>query len=930
MARLKPEKVEKFTDLNEEKAYEILKSLDNTYSVIYEPSIGTIKKYTPDFVVLSENYGLIVLDVKFVDLEKIEKSDQRTIYKKSGIKIPNFNLIVKDYSYKINNQLVKDFEKDPTIVHQNGNLKGRLTFPHSSGIMLFIKDYEKYTKTDVSKILSLEENMFIICNNLEIAKNEIENFIIDLNRPFTQGIKPPMQNNIIEKLYMESDSNETSFTNKLSNYNLILNNFKSLPDSTIFNKSKQLKENILTLTEFSQKSIEYANKNLPFGLENLIEELKLKKLELENEKFTIGVFGYFSNGKSTFLNALMGIDNLPMAEDRLTATFTKLVHYKTKEGYISGDVEVYYKDKAEIYDMYNDCIFELKAFLSESEHEKFYNKLEDIKQKEDDKSALQDKLKSIKLKDYSGEKRDKLTNVKIILNTLVNSNISFGNIEKMSLESLASNVTDSEKAIFISEVIIYLDNDLLENIEIVDTPGYGSTNSLDTIKTHEFVKKSNVVILLTKATSPLQDMEEKRFLEEYMSLYKNEDSVVNSTNLFIVANKIDSTSKSVEQVKKQIKDTINNMYEDELIISDKNIFTLSSKYHLDKSLDKNPEKNENIDENDLTNFKNSFSKYLIEDKDKQLITQGFSNIENIVDKTKKSFEKQMDDLNLDINIRKDNIKKFEANRKDIEDKLNIYKDSIRSLSDDLRKEVTNQLNNQPITINQNNTKQNSIKKIADYFRSYIKKYDKDINDEIAYEFYSRYLESINSEVFKKIESQYKILMTSKLEKINKDLANYTKQLEIDYNISGLQQSFTVSKISLDEIGKVDLSKGFFRKIYEFIKKIISDDRYETYAEPMVEGWNNNPKIYNTAKVNIDNAISSVFIEINNMLEKQIKELINNIDTKLNDVLKALELKQKDKEFFNKKVKRFEQVFEEIERKKNEIKKQQTEIYGEVL
>lgn len=587
MAKMKPEKVEKFTDLNEEKAYEILKSLDNTYSVIYEPSIGTIKKYTPDFVVLSENYGLIVLDVKFVDLEKIEKSDQRTIYKKSGIKIPNFNLIVKDYSYKINNQLVKDFEKDPTIVHQNGNLKGRLTFPHSSGIMLFIKDYEKYTKTDVSKILSLEENMFIICNNLEITKNEIENFIIDLNRPFTQGIKPYMQNNIIEKLYMESDANETDFTHKLSNYNLILNNFKSLPDSTIFNKSKQLKENILTLTEFSQKSIEYANKNLPFGLENLIEKLQLKKMELENEKFTIGVFGYFSNGKSTFLNALMGIDNLPMAEDRLTATFTRLVHYKTKEGYISGDVEVYYKDKAEIYDMYNDCIFELKAFLSESEHEKFFNKLENIKQNENDKSELQEKLKSIKLKDYSGEKRDKLTNVKIILNTLVNSNISFGNIEKMSLESLASNVTDSEKAIFISEVIIYLDNDLLENIEIVDTPGYGSTNSLDTIKTHDFVKKSNVVILLTKASSPLQDMEEKRFLEEYMTLYKNEDNVVNSTNLFIVANKIDSTSKSVEQVRRQIKDTINNMYEDELILSDKNIFTLSSKYHLDKSLDKN-------------------------------------------------------------------------------------------------------------------------------------------------------------------------------------------------------------------------------------------------------------------------------------------------------------------------------------------------------
>jgi hypothetical protein len=930
MAKMKPEKVEKFTDLNEEKAYEILNSLDNTYSVIYEPSIGTTKKYTPDFVVLSEKYGLIVIDVKFVDLEKIEKSDQRTIYKKSGIKIPNFNLIVKDYSYKIINQLVKDFAKEPTIVHQEGKNQGKLTFPHSSGIMLFVKNSEIYTKESVSKILSLEENMFIICNSLESTKNEIENFIINLNRPFTQGIKPHMQNNIIDKLYMESDANETDFTNKLSNYNLILKNFKSLPNSTIFNKSKQLKDNILTLTEFSQKSIEYANKNLPFGLENLIEELKLRRLELENEKFTIGVFGYYSNGKSTFLNALIGINNLPMAEDRLTATFTRLVHYKTKEEYTSGDVEVYYKNKFEILDMYNDCILELKAFLSESEHEKFFNKFEDVKQNKDDKNDLQEKLKSIKLKDYSGEKRDKLTNVKIILNTLINSNISFGNIEKMSLESLASNVTDSEKAIFISEVVIYLDNDLLENIEIVDTPGYGSTNSLDTIKTHDFVKKSNVVILLTKATSPLQDSEEKKFLEEYMSLYKNEDKVVNSNNLFIVANKIDSTSKSVEQVKKQIKDIINNTYEDELILSDKNIFTLSSKYHLDISLDKNPEKNQNIGENDLINFKNSFSRYLIEDKDKQLITQSFSSIENIIGKTKESFEKQMNDLNQDINMINSNIKKFQSNKKDIENKLNMYKDSINSLSNQLKTAATNQLDNQSVTISPNNTKQEAIKKIADYFKKYIEKCNKELSDDTAYEFYSGYLESINSEVFKKIESQYKILMTSKLEMINKELANYTSQLEIDYNISGLQQSFTVSVISSNEIKKVDLSKSFFRKLYEFIIKLIFDDRYETYAEPMVEGWNNNSKIYNTVKVNIDSAIDSVFAEVNNMLEKQIKELINNIDTKLNDGLKALEIKQKDKESFNKKTKKFEEVYNKIEEYKNEVKNQEKEIYGEVL
>lgn len=72
---------------------------------------------------------------------------------------------------------------------------------------------------------------------------------------------------------------------------------------------------------------------------------------------------------------------------------------------------------------------------------------------------------------------------------------------------------------------------------------------------------------------------------------------------------------------------------------------------------------------------------------------------------------------------------------------------------------------------------------------------------------------------------------------------------------------------------------------------------------MVEGWNNSPKIYDTVKVNIDNAISFAFIEVDNKLKTQIKELVNSINSKLSDAHKALELKQKDKESFNRKIKK---------------------------
>lgn len=59
--------------------------------------------------------------------------------------------------------------------------------------------------------------------------------------------------------------------------------------------------------------------------------IKSKVENLENDTFTISVFGHFSNGKSTFLNALMGFGEEVLVEDELasTATITRM-KYPTK------------------------------------------------------------------------------------------------------------------------------------------------------------------------------------------------------------------------------------------------------------------------------------------------------------------------------------------------------------------------------------------------------------------------------------------------------------------------------------------------------------------------------------------------------------------------------------------------------------------------
>lgn len=98
---------------------------------------------------------------------------------------------------------------------------------------------------------------------------------------------------------------------------------------------KKKKESII-------KGIEKTLKNVSDERLKVILNDKLDKLK--NDKFVISVFGHFSNGKSTFLNALMEFKDEVLVENESasTATITKLKYAEDKN----------LKDKAEI--IFND------------------------------------------------------------------------------------------------------------------------------------------------------------------------------------------------------------------------------------------------------------------------------------------------------------------------------------------------------------------------------------------------------------------------------------------------------------------------------------------------------------------------------------------------------------------------------------------------
>src|SRR5699024_7301413 len=79
------------------------------------------------------------------------------------------------------------------------------------------------------------------------------------------------------------------------------------------------------------------------GFQSLIEDLTIKKTNLNNRTLTIALFGAFSAGKSSFSNALIGEALLPSSPNPTTAVISRIS--PVTEAYKHGTVAIQLKDE---------------------------------------------------------------------------------------------------------------------------------------------------------------------------------------------------------------------------------------------------------------------------------------------------------------------------------------------------------------------------------------------------------------------------------------------------------------------------------------------------------------------------------------------------------------------------------------------------------
>lgn len=330
-------------------------------------------------------------------------------------------------------------------------------------------------------------------------------------------------------------------------------------------------------------------------LENVKSNISNKKIKdqidekintLKDDRFIISVFGHFSVGKSSFLNALMGFGEeiVKEAVESSTATIIRL------------------------------------------------------RSPEDD--AM-------------------INKVKLIFND--------GNIEIIDIKDL-STYTSKNKSFNveenIKEAIVYIKSKYLENgVEIVDTPGFNSTNISHTEIAQNHVPNSDACIFLFSYDKVGSDVEFK-FLE-YINQYMD--------RVFFVINKIDMCDNTQESVEDTKNDLIGKMDKRNIDYQGKLFYPISSKLAKEGIKENSDGK---MESSRFIEFTNSLSNYLTSE-------------ENIKDRLQQPLNfaiKLLEDEKVAI---KDSIDNCNKDSEDIANEINKRKRKIEELEKELKEKNRN-------------------------------------------------------------------------------------------------------------------------------------------------------------------------------------------------------------------------------------------------
>lgn len=246
-----------------------------------------------------------------------------------------------------------------------------------------------------------------------------------------------------------------------------------------------------------------------------------KLTRIDNGKANISVFGGFSAGKTTFINALMGDKYLTTSPNPTTATITEINNDETST--------VVYKDEADLTET-------LKTLSGETHdtaagYKKWIGK--NIAKVDETYKPL---LAGIQ--DNYDKYKDEL-----------------GRTVSIGTDELIGKISNDKDSTFIHKANVSLDNDMTESYTLVDSPGINSINARHTSETRDIITESDMIIYVSYYNHVFSRSDET-FLQYIQSL-KGKDFPI----IFII-NAVDlmKSEADKEKVMDYMRNALNTMH----------------------------------------------------------------------------------------------------------------------------------------------------------------------------------------------------------------------------------------------------------------------------------------------------------------------------------------------------------------------------------
>ncbi|QGG49441.1 dynamin family protein [Heliorestis convoluta] len=247
------------------------------------------------------------------------------------------------------------------------------------------------------------------------------------------------------------------------------------PDNKRIEKQSQ-SDNLLQQTGATLHIFAQTVEKIP-GFSHMAESLQQRAERLEENIFTVALFGAFSAGKSSVANALLGQFVLPVSPNPTTAAINKIL--PPNSIYPHGTVRVQLKTKADIE---SDVIHSLRAC--------------DVEAKTlDEALELLHQLSPSQIHPTAKPHYSFLQAVSKGLSFVENQ---LGSIQVIDLTSFNDYVASEEKACFVEWIELYYSCPLTDQgIMLVDTPGADSINARHTGVAFDYIKNADAVLFVT-------------------------------------------------------------------------------------------------------------------------------------------------------------------------------------------------------------------------------------------------------------------------------------------------------------------------------------------------------------------------------------------------------------------------------------------------